>query len=91
MSEACSVFGHRQVFTGKFCMNCDVIKISITVVVFYCSFKIFAANLKRPKVANPIRLNQGKPFCIAIDRDLGLTEFLRKKKQKRDREKHLKQ
>ena len=24
---------------------------------------------------NPIMLNQGKPICIAIDRDLGLTEL----------------
>ena len=33
--------------------------------------KIFTANLKRPKAVNPVRLNQGKPLCIAIDRDLG--------------------
>ena len=57
---------------------------SIIVAVFYYFFKIFAANPKRSKAANPIRLNQGKPLCIAIDRDLGLTEFSRKKKQKRD-------
>ena len=55
---------------------------SIIVVVFYCFLKIFAADPKRPKAANRISMNQGKPFCIAIDRDLGLTEFLRKKKQK---------
>ena len=53
---------------------------SIIVAVFYYFLKIFAANPKRPKAANPIRPNQGKPFCIAIDRDLGLTEFTRKKK-----------
>ena len=55
---------------------------SIIVAVFYCFFKIFAANSKWPKAVNPIRPNQRKPFCIAIDRDLGLTEFSRKKKQK---------
>ena len=63
----------------------------IIVVVFYCFFKIFAENLKRRKAVNPIRPNQGKPFCIAFDQDLGLIEFLQKKKQKRYREKHLKQ
>ena len=62
---------------------------TLIVAVFYYLFKIFAANPKRPKAVNPIRLNQGKPLCIAIDRDLGLTEFSRKKKQNRDREKHL--
>ena len=55
------------------------------VAVFYCFLKIFAANPKIPKAASPIRLNQGKPFCIAIDRDLGLTEFSRKKKETNER------
>ena len=53
--------------------------LSIIVAVFYCFFKIFAANPKRPKAANPVRPNQGKPFCIAIDSDLGLTECSRNK------------
>ena len=55
---------------------------SIIVAVFYYFFKIFAENPKRPKAVNPIRLNQGKPLGIAIDRDLGLTEFSRKKETK---------
>ena len=55
---------------------------SIIVAVFYCFFKIFAENPKKPKAVNPIRLNQGKPLCIAIDRDLGLKEFSRKKETK---------
>ena len=44
--------------------------------------KIFAVNPERPKAMNPKRLNQGKPLCIAIDRDLDLTEFSRKKETK---------
>ena len=43
---------------------------SIIVAVFYYFFKIFAANPKRPKAVNPIRLNQGKPLCIVIERPL---------------------
>ena len=58
---------------------------SIIVAVFYYFFKIFAANPKRPKAVNPIRLNQGKPLYVAIDRDLSLTDFFRKIKQNRDR------
>ena len=39
--------------------------------------------------SNKAEPREGKPLCIAFD--LGLTEFPRKKKQKRDREKRLKQ
>ena len=53
---------------------------SLIVAIFYCF--LFAAHPKRPKAANPIRQNQGKPLCIVIDRDLGLTEFSRKKETK---------
>ena len=57
--------------TEQSSINKDII-IIIILYYYYCFFKIFAANPKRLKAANPIRPNQGKPFCTAIDCDLGL-------------------
>ena len=56
---------------------------SIIDAVFYCFFKRFSANLKRPKVANSIRPNQGKPFCM-VNMTLVWQNF-REKRNKRDR------
>ena len=83
MSIACSVF------TAKFHMSIFIFKIVLDFFVFVLpkfliekgfmtivTFKkVNASFFHKIFTVNPIRLNQGKPFCIAIDCDLGLIEF----------------